>query len=194
VIQGEPPKDASATGAICCVEVQLDESDVPVGFPDHLISRDLLGSMAIWPYPEFNSFVWWSSAGAGSPTSYDALSAKTREFGVELDTFKGFTEFDFRVGDLLDNPKWEWGYSHGVYCFVRNREAVYVGRALGSTLGQRIWNQLQSQDEQAWKQVVTDRGTHVRVFAVEDNCVYMASALEAFLIDELKPHFNSRKQ
>jgi hypothetical protein len=42
------------------VEVRLDEHDNPLGFPDHILDRNLLGSMTIWPMPHMPSFIWWS--------------------------------------------------------------------------------------------------------------------------------------
>ncbi|MEX0666603.1 MAG: hypothetical protein WD598_17755 [Acidimicrobiia bacterium] len=60
--RGEPVGHADR-GEIVLVEVHLDENDTPLGFPDQLLDRSLLGSMTIWPYPEMASFIWWFDAG-----------------------------------------------------------------------------------------------------------------------------------
>jgi hypothetical protein len=46
-------------GAVVFVDVQLDDNDTPLGFPQHLLDQRLLGSMTIWPRPNLDSFIWW---------------------------------------------------------------------------------------------------------------------------------------
>jgi hypothetical protein len=181
-------------GAIVCIEIHMDEHDSPIDFPDHLLNDYVLGSPTLWCQEGMPSYLWWSGGNA-SPVNEGGLTARVEEFADELEHFPGFIDWAFAVGQLLDDTNWEWGFHHGVYCFVSYGEVVYVGRALGSTLGQRIWNQMQSQEEPGWKAIVTDRQTSVRVFALEDTRnAFMASALEAFLIDRLNPTFNRRRQ
>lgn len=122
----------------------------------------------------------------------DKLAA---EFSVALADFPGLTRRSFTVAELLADPKWDWGYDHGVYCFVTGTDVMYVGRALGATLGQRLWSQLHAKEDRAWAQVVEGPATRVEVFVVDESHVFMASALEAFLIDRLGlPPFNNKKQ
>ena len=187
---------SDSAGDVYCVEVNLDEQNNPIGFPDHLLDRSVLGSPTLWGAPDDGggtSYMWWSGLGAGRPW-HDTLAEQTQDFMTEIAQFTGFSERVYEVGELLDNRKWDWGYSQGVYCFISQEEVAYVGRALGKTVGQRIWDQLMSQEDPAWKAIVTDRKAQVRVFAVERKDAYMASAFEAFLIDRLKPRFNLRKQ
>lgn len=49
----------SEGGDVVFVEIRLDEKDNPLGFPDDLLSDDLLGSMTLWPMPNLESFIWW---------------------------------------------------------------------------------------------------------------------------------------
>jgi hypothetical protein len=125
---------------------------------------------------------------AESVTLGEAVDA----FSADLASFPGFDPLHFRVGDLQKSSDWPWGYRHGVYCFVRDGIVVYVGRALGSTLGQRLWDQLRSVSDPAWAEVVNDPDCRVEVFAVDKDRAYLGAALEAYLIDRLKPAFNSR--
>jgi hypothetical protein len=50
-------------GEIVFVEIHLDDSDNPLGFPHHLLDQGLLGSPTIWPYPNYDSFIWWHGQG-----------------------------------------------------------------------------------------------------------------------------------
>ena len=50
-----------------------------------------------------------------------------------------------------------------------------------------------SEDEK-WAAVVADPETRVRVFIAKEGEGYLASALEAFLIDRLDPPFNLKQQ
>ena len=54
-----------AGGDVVVVQVHWNENDEPLGFPDGLLSSNLLGSMTIWPFPTQASFLWWH--GASSP-------------------------------------------------------------------------------------------------------------------------------
>jgi hypothetical protein len=48
-----------AEGTVVFIDIRLDENDTPVGFPEHLLDQQLLGSMTIWPRPELDSVIWW---------------------------------------------------------------------------------------------------------------------------------------
>jgi hypothetical protein len=120
------------------------------------------------------------------------LETCTRDFAVALASFSGFKPFHFRISELREKTDWSWGYDHGVYCFVRDGIVLYVGRALGCTLGQRLWDQLRSVSDPAWAEVVEDPKCCVDVFTVDSDHAYLGAALEAYFIDRLKPRFNRR--
>jgi hypothetical protein len=185
--------DDGLIGDICCVEVHLDEHDAPLGFPDHLLDRCLLGSMTIWPSDELQSFMWWSPQGAECLRQSDALENEALAFAAEVESFPRFASRVFKLGHLLDDTNWSWGWDQGVYCFVSQREVVYVGRALGCTVGDRIARHMRSHDPK-WERILADRDTLVRVFPVAKGREYMASAFEAFLIERLHPVLNVKKQ
>jgi hypothetical protein len=139
--------------------------------------------------------MWWTHGPQQPAEADDTLGGHVDCFLTELAQFPGFDESVYKVEDLWADTNWPWGYGHGVYCFASTSgDAHYVGRSLGATLGQRIWSQMQSQQDPEWKAVVEDPTTVVRVFAVGDEHVFMASALEAYLIERLKPKFNLRRQ
>lgn len=105
--------------------------------------------------------------------------------------FEGFERRSFTIKELAD-PNWPWGYSFGVYCFLVDGEVVYVGRAAGKTIGERLWDQLRSTSDPDWKKVVTSDETVVEVFLVDNEATHMACALECYLTAKLEPKFNLR--
>ncbi len=121
-----------------------------------------------------------------------ALETHHDAFLRDIAAFPGFGRRSFLVGDLQADSNWSWGYDHGVYCFVVDGDVVYVGRALGNTLGQRIADQLRSTSNPAWECVVTRSDNRVEVFTVKREWAFLAAALEAYLIHMLKPKFNRR--
>ena len=53
-------RDGDTVGDIVFVEIQLDERDEPLGFPDELLSKHLLGSPTLQNKPRWPSgFIWW---------------------------------------------------------------------------------------------------------------------------------------
>ncbi len=189
--------DTGTVGDIYCVQVHLDDCDDILGFPEHLLSSQVLGYPTLWAKPDLELPSFMSRFhGVSEPSPHDRLASQAQEFSAETSRFSGFSERSFKVGELLDNPKWGWAYGQGVYCFIVGGEVVYVGRALGATLGERIWNQLHSKDDPQWTAVVEDRDTEVRVYFADQGHTCMASAFEAYLIERLDPHprFNRRRQ
>lgn len=65
-------------------------------------------------------------------------------FRQDYRRFDGFRALGFWASDLIDDPDWAWSYDPGVYCFARGREILYVGRAVGKTLGERVADRLRS--------------------------------------------------
>jgi len=120
------------------------------------------------------------------------LDQHVQRFDRILATHPEFKRHSFTVGELNADSHWPWGYAHGVYCFVVEGKVVYVGRALGCTIGQRLWDQLRSTSNPEWEQVVTRGENRVEVFAVDREWAFLGAALEAYLIEQLAPRFNSR--
>jgi len=114
------------------------------------------------------------------------------DFTSAVHEFEGFGRQSFTIKELRADSNWPWGYSFGVYCFLVEDEVVYVGRAAGKTIGERLWDQLRSTSDPDWARVVTADDTVVQVFLVGEELTYMVCALECYLIAKLKPKFNLR--
>lgn len=186
----------SADDPVVMVDVVLDQRGwVPAAIPDvvHPELFDPPQLRTLWATP--GSFTW-SVVLHDDEDPHDELERRVQDFDRSIAWFPGFSRRVFELGDLWDNTKWDWGFEAGVYCFTSGdgEDVHYVGRAMTATVGARIWAQMNSQDHEEWRQVVTDRGTKVVVYFVDSEHVYMATALEAFLIDKLKPKFNLRCQ
>lgn len=82
--------------------------------------------------------------------------------------------------------------SFGVYLFVDEGIVVYIGRALGSCFGVRVWSRLKSLNNPEWVRVVKKKTTNVIVVVMPDQENYWAASLEAFLISKMWPKFNLR--
>jgi len=184
----EPPCE------IRCVEIHHRDGDrfEPTEFPDHLLNRGLLGDLTLWGVD--SGFLQWTEFDVVSSQNSGAPSIEVEQFIEEVGEFAGFTESVFTVGDLLADTNWPWGKAAGVYVFATGDKVVYVGRALGAGLGARIWNQLNSQSDPDWRAIVADDKTLVRVFKVDSDQAYMASAFEAYLINRFQPVFNRKCQ
>jgi hypothetical protein len=115
-----------------------------------------------------------------------------RDFMVSLREFAGFERRSFSVGELRADSNWPWGYAFGVYCFLVDGKVVYVGRAAGKTIGERLWDQLRSTSDPDWASVVSTDENVVEVFLVDKDSAHLACGLECFLIAKLKPEFNLR--
>lgn len=113
-------------------------------------------------------------------------------FSTALLEHPQFKHMTFTAGELRSDSNWPWADVHGVYCFLVNGRVVYVGRALGCTIGQRLWDQLRSVSDPEWATVVESDDTSIQVFATNREWAFLGAALEAYLIDHLKPSFNSR--
>jgi hypothetical protein len=113
-------------------------------------------------------------------------------FMQSLREFEGFKRQSFKVGELRADSNWPWGYAFGVYCFLVAGRVVYVGRAAGNTLGERLSDQLRSTSDPGWAAVVTADENTVEVFLVDKDSAHLACALECYLIAKLSPEFNLR--
>ena len=120
-----------------------------------------------------------------------------------LDKFKeslknvGVTKIhEFTIKELTKQKKWgEWSYKQGVYIFKEKEKIVYVGRAL-TTLGSRVYGQIRAFGDPDWDRIIKNSLNTVIVICVHDNMRPIASALEVFLIEKIKPRpeFNKRIQ
>lgn len=113
-------------------------------------------------------------------------------FETSLREFAAAHPRSFTVGELRADMNWPWGYARGVYCFVSGDDVVYVGRALGCTLGERVADQLRAHQDPAWAAIVSDDDTVVLVYEFVEAQTHLAAALEAYLIANLEPEFNLR--
>lgn len=122
------------------------------------------------------------------------LELQVLRFDAEISRLRGFDNLSFSVGELRRDPNWSWGFDRGVYCFLVEDEVVYVGRAVGKSLGERIADQLRQQSDPEWAKVVTTDDNRVEVFAVPKERAFVAAALEVYLIRTLqpRPRFNLR--
>jgi hypothetical protein len=123
------------------------------------------------------------------PSEIDGWS---QNFRHALDQPSMFDRLSFPVADLNAHRNWPWGFAYGVYCFVQGNETVYVGRAVGKTLGQRIDAHLH-RAEATWLEVLNDPLTRVEVFGFDKEHRFLAAALEVYLIEKLesRPRLNN---
>lgn len=125
------------------------------------------------------------------PTELDAAAFR---FRAHMRAFSGARPRVFSVADLRKDPAWDWGYGHGVYCFVDGDGAVaYIGRSLGKTLGERVWEHLRDTDPQ-WIAATAGENAKLVILQLEDESAFVGSALEAFLISQLGPPINKNRQ
>ena len=107
------------------------------------------------------------------------------------------TPVEISLGDLRKrDADWSaWEQKSGVYYFVQDGPLVYVGRALSGTgLGSRIHNQITSFGDPAWDAVIKDDHVLVGLICLPEKDWFLASSLEVFLIQRLRPRFNKRSQ
>ncbi len=99
----------------------------------------------------------------------------------------------YPIEDLRTTSVWpHWASDPGVYFFERAGCIEYVGRALRTTLQQRLANQCFAYGDPRWDQVLRDPSTVVGVVPVQPAVWYLAAALEAYLIHALRPTHSRR--
>ena len=103
---------------------------------------------------------------------------------------------EFNLGELRKQKDWSvWENHPGVYYFLENDNVVYIGRALAGTgLGARVHVQINAFGDHKWDRVIRNDEIIVGVICLDKDKWYIASALEVYLIDKLKPEFNKRIQ
>jgi|GEM_PF-2753767 len=189
------------SGGVPVVEFLVSSSDPQFNEAVAEVVRDLdiiLGDRDPWWYAKY----WTTTVGnLGYSTVHWGyrmpLEEGLRDFMVSLQEFEGFTRQSFTVGQLRADSNWPWGDAYGVYCFLVNGNVVYVGRAAGNTVGERLWDQLRSTSDPEWARVVSTDENTVEVLLLnkdwaEKRSAHMACALECYLIAKLDPEFNSR--
>ncbi len=190
-----PPVDGVAT-----VEFLLDQTDtrfeVQFAAARQEIELYLIepGHEDAWGYAKYHACSTLANFYSTVHWGYvmPRLEKHVGDFLSALEDNPGFAKLSFSVGELRADSNWPWGKAHGVYCFVVDDEVVYVGRALGKTLGERLWDQLRSTSDPKWEPVVTRDENRVEVFSVPREWAFLGAALEPYLIDKLKPRLNSR--
>jgi len=181
---------------VAIIEHVVDPLDPANAQAVEAIARDLdiiLRQQGGWAYA-----IRWATSSIGNHYGdvhwgfFMGLADGLRDFTASLHEFEGFEQQSFTIKELRADSDWPWGYGFGVYCFLVEGEVVYVGRAAGNTIGERLWDQLRSTSDPDWERVVMADETVVKVFLVGEELTHMACALECYLIAKLKPKFNLR--
>jgi len=184
------------SGGVATVEYIIDPLDPANAQAVEAVARDLeiiLRQQGGWAYA-----IRWATSSIGNICGdvhwrfFMGLADGLHDFTASLHEFEGFEQRSFTIRELRADSDWPWGYGFGVYCFLVAGEVVYVGRAAGKTIGERLWDQLRSTSDPDWERVVMADETVVEVFLVGEDLTHMACAFECYLIAKLAPKFNSR--
>ncbi len=85
-----------------------------------------------------------------------------------------------------------WTGSKGLYLFESEGRVKYLGRALGTFLGERLRSQCRARGHEPWDAVLDDPATRVRLYLLEPAEWYWAASVEAYLIERHRPPINKR--
>jgi excinuclease UvrABC nuclease subunit len=122
----------------------------------------------------------------------ESMTHYLQEFRFKAQQIDFESTFELPIQEVRDDEVWDWSDSMGVYYFRNDELGIfYVGRALSTKFGNRIWSHLRENDTD-WKQELSRQSTTVNLIPVKDEIWYLAAALELFLIERLHPQFNSR--
>jgi hypothetical protein len=186
-----PPSDGIAP-----IEYAIDPLDPANAQAVAAIARDL--EIILRQYGGWSYAIRWATSSVGNFYGnvhwglFMGLVDQLRDFKVSIHEFEDFERKSFTIKELRADSNWSWGYDFGVYCFLVEGEVVYVGRAAGNTIGQRLADQMRSISDPDWERVVMADETVVEVFFVKKELTHVACALERYLIAKLKPKFNLR--
>ena len=99
-----------------------------------------------------------------------------------------------RPADCSDPSfKWPaWGKDSGIYSFENNRKVLYIGRAFGASLKQRLKYHCASRDNLAWVEVLESAETQIYVFILPQEDWYWAASIEAKLNADISTVFGKR--
>lgn len=89
--------------------------------------------------------------------------------------------------------KWPaWGNESGIYSFEREGRVLYIGRALGASLEQRLKNHCTNRNDAVWVEAMESPQTWVYVFPFPPDEWYWTASVEAKLNSEVKTIFGMR--
>jgi hypothetical protein len=99
----------------------------------------------------------------------------------------------FTMEQYREGWQWpEWSVRPGIYFFEQRETLQYVGRALRTSLRQRLSNQCGAFGDPKWNAVIEDQTVVIGVVPLHADLWYLAAALEAYLIKECRPPFSRR--
>lgn len=125
-----------------------------------------------------------------APRSIDEIIS---EFLARISTLQPTPPIRAPIETFQGDLTWpDWAQSTGIYFFEQGGRVQYVGRALRTTLRQRLANQCNAFDDPKWDEVIKDKATVVGVLPLPDDQWYWAAALEALLIASLRPVHSKR--
>lgn len=122
------------------------------------------------------------------------LADELRKFVNTLKSFNVDSYYEHSIGDLRkDDESWiNWKDKPGVYVFIQDGCFKYVGRALTNGLGSRAYEQINGFGDPDWDIVIKDDNTIIGFICLKIDDWFVATALEAYLINLLNPPFNKR--
>ena len=88
--------------------------------------------------------------------------------------------------------KFEHSRGFGLYAFEIDERALYLGRAIGSTLGERVRSQCRSLGAKRWDAVILHERCRIHVLHIHEPHWPWAAAFETFLIREFRFPVNDR--
>jgi len=111
-----------------------------------------------------------------------------------------------RIGLLLEFPSYEesvasitmrnvrppWSMGKGLYLFTSAGTVSYIGRALGSSLGERLRSQVRSRCDDDWDAILNHRGTRVSIYQFGPADAFWTASPEAFLIEKHRRRIKKR--
>ena len=122
----------------------------------------------------------------------ELMTQYLQDFRLKVRQINFESTSELPIQEVKDDEVWDWSDSMGVYYFRNDELGIfYVGRALSTKFGKRIWSHLRENDTD-WKRELSRPSTTVNLIPVKDEIWYLAAALELFLIDKLNPKLNNR--
>ena len=85
-----------------------------------------------------------------------------------------------------------WGKDAGIYSFETTDKVLYIGRALGASLKQRLKAHCSSKDNEAWVEAIDSDDTRIFVFPFRFDDWYWTASVEAKLNSSIPTVFGKR--
>lgn len=121
------------------------------------------------------------------------IEADMREITLRIGVSLALPSFVQTVQEIAKrNSRFSWTGRKGLYLFESGGTVKYLGRALGTPIGERLRSQCRSRGHEPWHEVLDDPATRVRLYLSEPNEWYWAASIEAYLIDRHRPPINKR--